>query len=545
MERKYTTKFTRIVALGLVAATLFAGCGKSDKASGEGDAPQAVSSNFNAEGLPILNEKETFTIAVVQGSPIKAAAEKACVKEAEEATNVHIEWMEIPLSGWDEKINVMFSTGNLPDAILGDMNLSRDYEQVVALDEYLDLYAPNVTAFFESRDDYPAALYAPDGKIKCLPTGDESTHNIIDTQYWINKVWLDKLGLEVPETTEELREVLIAFRDNDPNGNGQKDEIPFTFGSAWGWANAVDNFFGPFGVVESGYHVFIDENDKVVFAAEEQGYYDALSYLNSLYADGLIDKDVFTMSSDQYNSKDPDGTKIGLLAGYGPDGCGFNGELGSYVVLPVLKGPDGKQMIGMNNVTRTGGFAITTSCKNPAALVRWYDYVNSSLELALEWGRGARDVIWDIVEKDGKEVPMFLTMDEAVLEANGGYKNKPEYRNAESFSGYTPALWRFEYDQALVYDDKWPVDLKLNAVRDQLQYGVTYLPSGTASLENSERRALLKVDIDTYLKKFIADSVINGIDDAKWETHQKTLEKLKVDEYRDLCQEFVDSLAQK
>lgn len=542
MQRKNTKKFSRIVALGLVAATVFAGCGKSEGSKNQEKSASEVSANFNAEGLPILNEKETFTIAIPQASPIKAAAEKVCAIEAEEATNVHIEWIEIPLSGWSEKINVMCSTGNLPDAILGDFDMARNYEQVVNLDEYLELYAPNVTAFFDTRDDYPSALYAPDGHIKCLPSGDESTHNIIDTQYWINKSWLDKLGLEVPETTEELREVLIAFRDNDPNGNGQKDEIPFTFGSTWGWADAIDNFFGPFGVVESGYHVFMDENNQAVFAAEQQGYYDALSYLHDLYADGLIDKDVFTMSTDQYTSKDPDGTKVGLLAGYNPGGCGFNGEIGTYVALPILKGPDGCQMTGINNVTRTGGFVISNTCKNPAALVRWYDYLNSSLELSLQWGRGARGVFWDIVERDGEEVPMFLTMDEEVLKANGGYKNKPEYRNAESFSGNTPSLWRNEYDQALVYDDKWPLDQKLEAVKEQLQYGVTYLPAGTPSLENSERRALLKADIDNYLKKFIADSVINGIDDAKWEAHQATLKKLKTSEYRDLCQEFIDSV---
>ncbi len=538
MKRKNLTRFSRVVAFGLVAATLFAGCGKSEN----GENPNEVSDNFNAEGLPIVKEKETFTIAVPQASPIKAAAEKACVLETEEATNIHIEWMEIPLSGWDEKINVMVSTGNMPDAILGDFNLSSNYDQVVALDEYLELYAPNVTQFFETRDDYPNALYAPDGHIKCLPTGDEATPNIIDSQYWINKKWLDNLGLEVPETPEQLREVLIAFRDNDPNGNGQKDEIPFTFGSTWGWADAIDNFFGAFGVLESGYHVYMDENNQAVFAAEQQGYYDALSYLHGLYADGLIDKDVFTMSSDQYNSRDPEGSKVGLLAGYSPTQCGFNGEIGTYVALPVLKGADGKQMIGVNNVTKTGGFVISKNCKNPAALVRWYDYVNSSLEMSLKWGRGAEDVAWKIVEEDGKEVPMFLTIDDEVLKANGGYKNKAEYRNAESFSGQTPSLWRAAYEEVLQHDEKWPVDQKLDAVKDQMKYGVSYMPAGTATQENSERRNLLKADIDTYLKKFIADSVINGIDEAQWQAHQETLVKLKVAEYRDLCQEYIDSV---
>ena len=201
-----------------------------------------VSDNFNAEGLPILNEKETFTIAVVQTSSLKSAAEKACVLETEEATNVHIEWVEIPKSGWTEKINIMFSTDSLPDAIIGDVDMARNYEQLTVLDDYLEAYAPNVTAFFETRDDYPNALLSPDGTVRTLPIGDESVHNIIDSQLWINQKWLDQLNLQTPETPEELKEVLIAFRDQDPNGNGIQDEIPFTFEDAWGWGNTIENW---------------------------------------------------------------------------------------------------------------------------------------------------------------------------------------------------------------------------------------------------------------------------------------------------------------
>lgn len=86
------------------------------------------------------------------------------MKAAEEATNVHIEWVEIPASGWKEKINIMFSTDSLPDAIIGAVDMAKNYEQLAELDEMLKEYAPNTTAFFESRDDYPTALYSPDGK---------------------------------------------------------------------------------------------------------------------------------------------------------------------------------------------------------------------------------------------------------------------------------------------------------------------------------------------------------------------------------------------
>lgn len=549
-------KWLRLAALGM--AVVLTGCQNSSPATGadsaatdnetktesgaaSGAQETGGNGNFNPEGLPIVKEKETFTIAVPQTSTLKTAAEKQCVIETEEATNIHIEWIEIPASGWEEKINIMFSTDSLPDAILGDVDMSRNFDQLVALDEYLEQYAPNVTAFFDTRDDYPNALRSPDGKVHTLPVGDESTHNIIDSHLWINQTWLDNLSLKMPETPEELKEVLIAFRDQDPNGNGKKDEIPFTFQDSWGWGTSIENIFGPFGVLENGYHV-ITQDGKVTFSAKEQGYYEALAWLHDLYQEGLIDKDAFTLSADQYAARGASGDILGLVAGYRAEEAGITDE-SEYRALPVLKGKDGTQMIGINNVTRAGGFAISKSCKNPEALVRWYDYINSSLELALKWGRGAEGVWWNILEENGEEIPQFLTMDNDVLAANGGYQSKAEYRNAESFSGKTPSLWRYEYDQKLVYDDKWPHDDKLEAVREQTKFGVVGLPAGMAvSLENTERRSILMTDIDTYLKKFIADSVINGIDEGKWEEHLKTLESLKVDEYTQLCQEFVDSV---
>ena len=59
-------------------------------------------------------------------------------------------------------------------------------------------------------------------------------------------------------------------------------------------------------------------------------------------------------------------------------------------------------------------------------------------------------------------------------------------------------------------------------------------------MEFEERRSILLTDIDTYLKKFIADCVIIGIDEAKWQKHLNTLVNLKVDEYTQLCEELVD-----
>ena len=77
---------------------------------------------------------------------------------------------------------------------------------------------------------------------------------------------------------------------------------------------------------------------------------------------------------------------------------------------------------------------------------------------------------------------------------------------------------------------------------DSEEFAVFGLPPGYASVENSERRSILLADINTYLQKFIAQSVVNGIDDEAWAEHLATLEELKADEYLELCQEYTDEI---
>ena len=49
----------------------------------------------------------------------------------------------------------------------------------------------------------------------------------------IRQDWLDKLNLKAPTTVDELHDVLYAFRNEDPNGNGLKDEIPLFDRAGW------------------------------------------------------------------------------------------------------------------------------------------------------------------------------------------------------------------------------------------------------------------------------------------------------------------------
>ncbi len=64
-----------------------------------------------------------------------------------------------------------------------------------------------------------------DGNIYSMTQYEPQAWNMTPYRLYINQTWLDKLGLNVPTTTDEYKEVLKAFATQDPNGNGQADEI--------------------------------------------------------------------------------------------------------------------------------------------------------------------------------------------------------------------------------------------------------------------------------------------------------------------------------
>lgn len=111
--------------------------------------------------------------------------------------------------------------------------------------------------------------------------------------FFINKTWLDKLGLSVPTTTEELTEVLRAFKNGDPNGNGLADEIPYeaTFADV---NTGLYNAFSAFGIPMNEYFVQLSADGKVLFMPEEDGFRACVEWLHSLCQEGLLDVESLT-----------------------------------------------------------------------------------------------------------------------------------------------------------------------------------------------------------------------------------------------------------
>lgn len=503
---------------------------QENKQTGESEQNVDDESNINIDGLPILKTPEEFKIYAMQASTKVAANDKAVVKKSNEETNVIIDFVEVAGTSWKEKTNILFSTGDLPDAFLGAIGVETKYTMLTPLDDYLTSeIAPNTVAFLNSRPEYWDILRAPDGHIYSLPTGDETYWNLVDAQMWINTEWLENVGMDIPTTADEFYEVLKAFKEMDANGNGDtEDEIPLTFKGTWGWAHGLENALTTHGVFESETHVMTLDNE-VIFAAEEEGYFEALKFYSQLMAEDMIDVEAFTQSSDQYLAKiSKDNNTYGVYVNYGPS----DDEI--YAPL-IFKNGSGDFMVGVNNIEKPEGFTITSKCQNPEALIRWYDYCNSSFEMVLNWNRGVKDEAWSYAE-DGK---VYTLQDSSIFEAYGA-NDSGELRQIQSFGGQAPGFMNLGYSKNWQANKVWP-KIEHNMMVEENGYGVKSLPAGFAEAENTERRALLLADIDNYLNRFIAVSIIEGITEESWEEHLLTLEKLKVDEYTQLCQEYLDT----
>lgn len=246
----------------------------------------------------VAEEKVTLNILVTPNILTKDVNEHLYLQEMAEKAGVNIVWEPIS-AGYGDVKSVMLASGELPDVILGGGSLgSSDFAQFPDLfadmSQLLD-YAPNVKKMFEEKPEIEIMVTNEDGAIYGLSKYQRYWPYNMSRQM-INKTWLDRLGLEVPTTWDELFDVLVAFKNEDANGNGDpSDEVPMD------WAPGISGFhvnsmLAGAGVPVSMYQgqgYYVDNGvAKNFFVAEE--YKELMKFLNKCYLEGLINPAVIT-----------------------------------------------------------------------------------------------------------------------------------------------------------------------------------------------------------------------------------------------------------
>lgn len=532
MKLKKFLSLSLALSLSLVS---LAGCTSGSKAASQDPAPStgeatASAANFNPTGYPVVNEPIKLN-AVTLVTPTNGDFNSMeILTSIDEKTGVDVVYEGIASNVWPEKKNLIFASTDLPDIFMGgglsDSDIIKYSQQglLLPLDELINQYAPNVKKMLDENPKVEKALRSPDGKIYTLPYFDQFLPENIPDNLYLNKSWLDTLGLEVPKTTDEFYEVLKAFKTQDPNGNGQADEIPFTYRADQAFTGEL-SLFGAFGALDNREHLMITDG-KVNFGPALDGYKDGINWFNKLYTENLIDAEVFTQDQSQYVAKGKnEETIVGAFVIYSDENyIGAEKAYNDYVALEPLKGPNGDQLWNRyDNNLQVDKFALTSANEHPEATMRWIDeFFNDEISLQTHWGS-----IGSNLEKQGDQYS-FQTPPDGMSIDEYRFKNAPG-PNAPGIM--TPAM----YDSLEFAMDKQR-KIERYAIYDPFA-NKEPLPRIRFGEAEAQEVAILFSDLDSYVKEMKAKWISGERDvNADWDDYLAQLEKMKVDRYVEIYQ---------
>ena len=384
----------------VLSAGMLAGCGKKKKGSGDAS---------------------VLSIGIPQNSVVTSYEDNKFTKYLEEKSGLTLEFVYFSNNAGEYKKQLALMCGaqqELPDVLLGlsldhyTMNQYGEDGYFLDLTSYIDEYAENYKKALETLDEEIASYVTEKAKntndngvygmprVICMATDD------LQSMMYINQNWLTKLGLQKPTTIDELRTVLKAFATQDPNGNGQKDEIAML--GADGIRNYIINAFVYY---DSG--TFNVTNGKVWDPIKTNEFRQAMIYGHQLVKDELYSSMSFTVTSttDLRNLISPvDGpSKVGIFTGAPASRTNaMTDAISEFTALPALAdatGQGGYTVISERNIGWTG--FITKDCEYPDVAMKFMDlfYLDETISVQRH---GEKGVDWEYVEgKNASGTPSY------------------------------------------------------------------------------------------------------------------------------------------
>jgi len=433
-----------------------------------------------------------------------------------------IKWEVVGQADWNQKLNLMFASGDYTDMILrGDVDCDEygaNKGILISLNDYFETYMPNYSALLK-YDNITEAMPSTDGKI--YYTGYMMGAGAISSgHYFINRTWLDALDLDVPTTIDELTDVFRAFKTKDPNGNGENDEIPYE-SMMLQTVRGLNYCFSFWGIPENTLFVFVDDNNKVQFTPYQKGYRECIEWLNTLYREGLIDPECISQDNTVYTAK-LNTEKCGFFTNWRLTKNGYEVLEDDFeCMLPVSA--EGYTPV-MPRVLELGGFgaALTSTNKHIKESLRWLD-AQYETETMFRERFGVLDEHFKL-NADGKyEVIVTPENLKQLVPSNEGQFFAPPtwYRNHYVFASH--------HEEKAKYCDWYEPYLEKTSYN--------YLTS-LSKMTTDEKDTLTKVQ--TELSKFIEEKltafITHGVTDDQWNNFIKTLGDLKAEEYVNLYQ---------
>jgi len=502
--------------------------------------------------------EETQTLTAITTFPASTESDpnnRTIFKRLEDKTNVHIEWTAIQADQWGDKKALTFANyKDLPDFIfqagLSDTDLLKYAEQglILNVEEYIEKDMPNLTAIFENYPEYRAMCEDADGHIWALPwieqLGSEKTAiQTIGNMPFINTKWMDFLGLEMPGTTDEFEQVLLAFKEHASELQSEfgieGDIIPMSCIINDGDqdpAILINGFGEGYGDGDRGRHIAVTDDKEVICSAVQEGYKEGIAWLHKLYEEGLIDPEAFTQEWSTYVAKGKS-HRYGVLFSW--DVANID-NLADYEPLPALEA-DVKNITPQNG-SFTSGFdrgrcVLTGMCKNPDLVCAWLDQMYDPYQSPQNnWGTYGEDDEFDIFQ-----LGTNANGDPMLTHTPLGDWSPVEVREAESVNGPLAILNEYYGVYVTCPDDAqyrldWIADIYTKDMTKNYVY-----PNLLMSPEDTEELSNLMADVTTCINTHKSDWIMNGFTDDDWNSYLSELDAYGLSSYLEIFQKYLDN----
>ncbi|KMK74715.1 extracellular solute-binding protein [Alkalihalobacillus pseudalcaliphilus] len=382
-------------------------------------------------GNSSTSNDDDFTLSAMVKLHTPEVPDKRILDILEEKSGVNLDIEFVPATTYVEKVNTAFASGTFPHSIVLDLDLLTQYKQYIKDGQFWEIgpYLDEFENLSKMREDILENTMV-DGKVYMLYEGKPlSRQGIIYRQDWA-----DNLGLEAPTNIDEFYEMLRAFTEDDPDGNGLDD--------TFGLSDRNELTFGAFKTVASWFHTpnnFGIQDGQILPDFMFPEYMDTLDFFRDIHEKGYMNQDFPVTSKNDQRSLFTSG-RAGVYVGSMGDVQSFHPNTvanDSNAVLDVhnqVEGPSGEfttwSLPGYGNVILFPKSSIENE-EELRKVLSFYDFLMTPEGANLVyWGIEGEhyEVIDDnkaeVIDSDlyNKEVFPIQTLEIAEEESSGRYE---------------------------------------------------------------------------------------------------------------------------